>query len=118
MLRGVETSPAQARGPASLPFRLHHLDPTSPLDIDVTIVGWQARGVSGLGADVFWCALGDGLLHDADKGLFPLAGLELTLEALPGGALEPGAITNPGVLSEFQQAWLLDAVCSVLNERR
>jgi len=103
-------------GPGSLPFRLRHRDPTGPLAIDTTIVAWRARGASGLGAEVFWCALGAGILHDADKGPFSVEGLELTLHIPPGGVLEPGAIANPGVLSEFQQEWLLDAVCIALND--
>ncbi|MEZ5293663.1 MAG: hypothetical protein R2745_21445 [Vicinamibacterales bacterium] len=58
--------------------------------------------------------LGTGTLHDADKGHFPLAGLELTVRRI-GDTFEPLAVVNPGVLSEFQQDGLLDAICSFLN---
>ena len=59
--------------------------------------------------------VGAGSLHDADKGTFPLNDLELTMR-VADGRIEPIAVLNPGVLSEFQQDGLLDAVTSALND--
>ncbi len=55
-----------------------------------------------------------GTLHDADKGAFPLDGLDLAMH-LVNGRVEPVAVRNPGVLTEFQQEGLIDAVSSALH---
>lgn len=112
----MASTPARAPGPFSLPFSLRHLDPDGPLAVEATIVAWAAGPVAGGGSCQVRCALGDGTLEDVDKGRFPLQGLELVLESAPSGLLAPGLVANPGILSEFQQEWLLDAVCSVLND--
>jgi hypothetical protein len=55
-----------------------------------------------------------GTLHDADKGAFPLVGIELAMQPV-NGRVEPVAVRNPGVLTEFQQEGLIDAVSSALR---
>jgi len=114
-MRAVNPSRTPAPGPATLPLAVRHADPSGPLALETSIVAWHRQETAAGGAAGFLCVLGEGLLFDDDKGRFPVAGLELALRRSSSGAFEPGALTNPGVLSEFQQEWLLDAVCSVLN---
>lgn len=111
---GVDVSRSPASGPGSLPFTARHTDPSGPLALEAAIVGWTPHGDTE-GPRHFRCSLGHGQLFDIDRGPFPLLGLELVLQVSPAGGLEPGFVANPGGLSEFQQEWLLDAVCRVLN---
>ena len=97
-----------------LPFPVSHRDPSGLFAIETTVVAWrEERRESGQVGPV-WLTLGVGLLHDADKGAFPLDGLELIVR-VANGRIEPIGMLNPGVLSEFQQDALLDAVTSALN---
>ncbi len=83
------------------PFTLIHRDPSGPFALEVTV-------------SAVTLTLGAGTLHDADKGTFPLAGLELAMHPV-NGRVEPVAVRNPGVLTEFQQEGLIDAVSSALR---
>ena len=101
--------------PCSLPIAMVYRDPSSPVAIEATVTAWQTdEGEPGQAA-VITLTIGSGTLHDADKGRFPLDGLALTLR-VTNGRMEPEAVLNPGVLSEFQQEGLLDAVSSYLND--
>jgi hypothetical protein len=90
--------------PSVLPISVTHRDPSGPFAVEATVVAWQEDRLT----------LGAGTLYDADKGAFPLAGLELSVR-VAHGRIEPVGVRNPGALSEFQQDGLLDAVCSALN---
>lgn len=81
-------------------FTLRHRDPSGPFAIEATV-------------GAITLTLAAGTLHDADKGAFPLEGLELAMHPV-NGRLEPIAVRNPGVLTEFQQEGLIDAVSSAL----
>jgi hypothetical protein len=83
------------------PFTLSHRDPAGLFALEAT-VGAVTLTFAG------------GTLHDADKGAFPLAGLQVAMHPV-NGRLEPGAVRNPGELTEFQQEGLLDAVRSALG---
>lgn len=94
--------------PFTLPLTVRYHDVSGPLAVDATVT--DCRPQTG----VVWCRIGTGTLHDADKGPFPLDGLELTL-LVAGGRFAPRAVVGRADLSEFQREGLLDAVCSVLN---
>jgi len=97
-----------------VPFPVSHRDPSGLFAIETTVVAWrEERRESGQTGPVS-LTLGEGTLHDADKGAFPLDGLELIVR-VANSRLEPVGVLNPGVLSEFQQDALLDAVTSALN---
>jgi hypothetical protein len=98
-----------------LPLTLSFHDPASPFAVEATVIAAKVdeRG-PGQGMSMT-LTVGAGSLHDADKGTFPLKDLELTL-SVTNGRIEPVAVLNPGVLSEFQQDGLLDALTSALNE--
>ena len=84
-----------------------------PVRIDLTITAWRREPVSG-DAPSLTLTIGAGTLHDADKGSFPLDGMELSMR-VTGGRLEPLAVLDPGALTEFQQDGLLDAIATYLN---
>jgi hypothetical protein len=83
------------------PFTLSHRDPAGLFALEATV-------------STVTLTFGAGTLHDADKGLFPLTGLELAMRPV-NGRIEPVAVCNPGALTEFQQEGLLDAVSSALR---
>ena len=98
----------------TVPFSVSHRDPSGLFAIETTVVGWREdRDESGRSIRVT-VTLGVGTLHDADKGPFPLDGLELTVRLSPDG-IAPLDVLDPGALSEFQQEALLDALASGLN---
>jgi hypothetical protein len=99
----------------TLPLAVRYRDPAGPFAIDATVVAWRVEERER-GAGMVRLTLGSGTLDDADKGRFPLVGLELTMRLTDSG-VEPAAVLNPGVLSEFQQDGLLDAVSTCLNAR-
>jgi hypothetical protein len=84
------------------PFALSHRDPAGLFALEATV-------------NTVTLTLGGGTLHDADKGPFPLAGIELAMHPV-NGRIEPVAVRNPGVLTEFQQEGLIDAVSRALKE--
>lgn len=96
-----------------LPLAVSYRDDSGPFAIDATVTAWRTAPGSGEGPAIT-LTLGSGTLHDADKGAFPLDGLEMSMRLASDG-FEPLAVLNPGVLSEFQQEGLLDAVSSYLN---
>lgn len=97
----------------TLPLAVAYRDLSGPFAVDATVTAWRRSPASGEGPAIT-LTLGTGTLHDADKGSFPLDGFELSMR-VAGGRFEPLAVLNPGVLSEFQQEGLLDAVSSYLN---
>jgi hypothetical protein len=98
----------------TVPFTVTHRDPSSLFAIEATVVAWREDRREAGEARAITLTLGAGTLHDADKGAFPVAGLELTIR-VASGRIEPIGVLNPGVLSEFQQDGLLDAVSSALS---
>jgi hypothetical protein len=101
-------------GVLSLPFAVRHRDPSGPFAIETTVVAWREDPREPGHICPVSLTLGSGTLHDADKGAFPLDGLELIVR-VANGRIEPIGVLNPGALSEFQQDALLDAVSSALN---
>lgn len=100
--------------PVALPLPLACQDPSGPFALQATVTAWT----SDPGPDApITLTLGHGTLHDADKGRFALHGLVLQLRLVDGTRYEPVAVLRPGVLTEFQQAGLLDAVAGALNAR-
>jgi hypothetical protein len=97
----------------TLPLAVTYCDQSGPFSIDATVTSWRRYYAADEGAAIR-LTIGSGTLHDADKGSFPLDGLELFMRVASHG-FEPLAVLNPGVLSEFQQEGLLDAVSSYLN---
>jgi hypothetical protein len=97
----------------ALPLAVTYCDNSGPFAIDATLTSWRRYYAADEGAAIR-LTIGTGTLHDADKGSFPLDGLELLMRVANHG-FEPLAVLNPGVLSEFQQEGLLDAVSSFLN---
>lgn len=95
----------------TLPLTVSHRDLSGLFAIETTVVAWR-EDHPGTSRDVA-LTLGAGTLHDADKGAFPLDGLELIFRVVEGRA-EPMAVRNPGPLSEVQQEVLLDAVGTAL----
>jgi hypothetical protein len=95
----------------SFPFTVRHRDPSGLFLVETTVVAWREDGHEP--GRVVTLTLGTGTLHDADKGPFPLDGLELTFRVV-GDRVEPARIRAPGVLSEVQQEVLLDAVSTSL----
>ena len=101
-------------GVLSFPFTVSRRDSSGLFAIETTVVAWREdRRESGQAGPVT-LTLGAGTLHDTDKGAFPLDGLELIVR-LANGRIEPIGVFEPGVLSEFQQEALLDAVSGALN---
>lgn len=98
----------------TLPFTVSHRDPSGPFAIEATVVARREEPRQPGQVCPVWLTLGPGTLQDADKGAFPLDGLEL-LVRVAHDRIEPIGVLNPGVLSEFQQGALLDAVTSALN---
>jgi hypothetical protein len=98
----------------TLPFSVRHQDPGGIFAIEAKVVAWQEAGHEAASAETVTLTLGEGTLHDADKGVFPLNGLALTLR-VDDRRFEPLEVLNPGVLSEFQQEALLDAVTNGLH---
>lgn len=97
-------------GPAAVAYR----DPSSPFTIDLTLGSWEAIGSAGPRGAIE-ITIAAGILRDADKGTFPLAGVVLRMRA--ASTVEPLAVVNPGALSELQQIGILDAVSTHLNTR-
>jgi hypothetical protein len=98
----------------TLPFTVSHRDPSGLFTIETTVVTWREERRESGQVGPACLTLGAGMLHDADKGAFPLDGLELIVRVATG-QVEPIGVLNPGVLSEFQQDALLDAVTTALN---
>lgn len=97
----------------NFPKRITHRDESSPFTIDATLGGWRmVEGEPGL----VQITIASGTLLDADKGEFSLAGVVITIRLHLGG-VDPKAVVNPGDLSEFQQAGLLDAVSTAVRDR-
>ncbi len=101
--------------PFALPLIVSYRDPSSPFRVEATLTELQMTDGQPEQAPVATLTIGSGTLHDADKGAFPLDGLALTLR-VTNGRMEPEVVLNPGVLSEFQQEGLLDAVSRYLND--
>ena len=101
--------------PFALPLAVVYRDPSSPFAIEATVTAWQTDDGGPGQAALVTLTIGSGTLHDADKGRFPIDGLAVTMR-VTHGRMEPDAVLNPGVLSEFQQEGLLDAVSSFLND--
>ena len=97
----------------TLPLTVTYRDDSGPFAIQATVTVWE-RDTTTDQEPAIRLTIGSGTLHDADKGSFPLDGLELSMRVAEEG-LEPLAVLNPGVLSEFQQEGLLDAISSYLN---
>jgi hypothetical protein len=97
----------------TLPLAVTYRDDSGPFAIEATVTDWRSYFAADEGAAIR-LTIGTGTLHDADKGAFPLDGLELFMRVVSHG-FEPLAVLNPGVLSEFQQEGLLDAISSYLN---
>jgi hypothetical protein len=97
----------------ALPLAVIYRDDSGPFAVDLTVIGWRSDPASAEEPSIT-LTIGSGTLDDADKGAFPLDGLELSMR-VADERLEPLAVLNPGVLSEFQQEGLLDAVSSYLN---
>lgn len=97
----------------TLPIAVTYRDASGPFAIDLVVTDCCGAAASALEPTIT-LTIGSGTLHDADKGVFALDGLELTIRAAHG-RFEPVAVVNPGVLSEFQQEGVLDAVSSYLN---
>lgn len=98
-----------------LPLTLSYRDPSSPFVIEATVIAGHVDDRGPGQWSSMTLTIGAGSLHDADKGTFPLNDLELAMR-VADGRIEPIAVRNPGVLSEFQQDGLLDAVTSALND--
>ena len=109
-------APLRSRGMSlddlTFPFTISHRDPSGLFAVEATVVAWREDGREA--GEAVALTLGAGSLHDADKGTFPLEGLELTVR-VANGRLEPIDMRRPGALSELQQDGLLDAVSSALN---
>jgi hypothetical protein len=97
----------------TLPLAVTYRDDSCPFAVDLTVIDWRSHPTSTEGRSIT-LTIGSGTLHDADKGPFPLDGLELSMRVASDG-FEPLVVLNPGVLSELQQEGLLDAVSSYLN---
>lgn len=97
-----------------LPLLLSWHDPSGPFALEATVTDWQPAGRTRP-AGVVTLTLGTVTFDDADKGRYALVDVVLTLRE-EEGRLEPVALLTPGALSEFQQAGLLDAVASALND--
>lgn len=106
-------SPLPASPGFAVPLAVSYRDESGPFAIDLTITACGGDVARAEGSSIR-LTIGSGTLHDADKGAFPLDGIELSMR-FAGAHLEPLAVLNPGVLSEFQQEGLLDAVSSFLN---
>jgi hypothetical protein len=96
------------------PLTVSYRDPASLFAIEATLTESSTEDGGTGGTAVMTLTIGLGTLHDADKGPFAIDGLRLTLR-VTRGRLEPVAVLNPGSLSEFQQAGLLDAISNFLN---
>jgi hypothetical protein len=97
----------------TLPLAVTYRDDSGPFAVDLTVIDWRSEPAAGE-EPAIRLTIGSGTLHDADKGPFPLDGLELSMR-VADERFEPLTVLNPGVLSEFQQEGLLDAVSSYLN---
>ena len=97
-----------------LPLTVSDRDPSGLIVIETTVVTWREDRREPGQIYPVGLTLGGGSLHDVDKGAFPLDGLELIVR-VANGQVEPIGVLNPGVLSEFQQDALLDAVACALN---
>ena len=97
----------------TLPLAVSYRDDSGPFAIDLTVAAWRREPAFGQGVSIR-LTIGAGMLDDADKGSFPLDGLELSIR-LVSNRFEPLAVLNPGELTEFQQEGLLDAICTYLN---
>jgi hypothetical protein len=98
---------------APFPFApaVRYQDDSSPFRIDATMGDWQiAERGEGNRIEI---TITSGTLRDIDKGNFSLSGVVLTLRV--DGQMIPGAVVNPGPLSELQQEGLLDAAGTYLN---
>jgi hypothetical protein len=101
-------------GVLSFPFAVSQRDPSGLFAIQTTVVAWREDHREAEGTGAITLTLGAGTLHDADKGPFPLDGLELAMR-IANGRIAPSRVLEPGALSELQQEALLDAVSTALN---
>ena len=111
------------------PNQISDRDPTSPFTITAQLGAWQVGNGSSAQILSVTIPIASGTLEDQDKGTFPLAGINLSmdvaLEILSQGqqmslkfnlqAVNPVQVVNPGNLSELQQLGLLDAAAAYLS---
>ncbi len=76
--------------------------------MDATLSEWLVS------ADEIRITIATGTLVDLDKGTFSLSGLKVKLRA--EGWMVPIGMVAPGGLSELQQAVVVDAISSYLNQ--
>ena len=100
--------------PSALPLTVSFRDPSSPIGVNATITVWRVDDREPGQPTSVTLTIGAGTLDDKDKGTFPLEDVRVVL-VVAGGRFEPGAVLDPGVLTDFQQDGLLDAVISALN---
>jgi hypothetical protein len=99
----------------TLPFTVSHRDASGLFAIEATVVAWREEPRQPGQVCPIWLTLGPGTLRDADKGAFPLDGLELLVRVAHDG-IEPIGVLNPGPLSDFQQEALLVLVAGAIND--
>ncbi len=101
----------QALAPAPVPAAVFYQEPGAPFRVELLLGSWQ---ISDSQSPVR-ITIASGVLHDTDKGPFVLDGIQLSVSLSPAAGVEPLEVLNPGVLSELQQAGLLDAVATTLT---
>ncbi|MBI2690090.1 MAG: hypothetical protein HYX27_27610 [Acidobacteria bacterium] len=79
-----------------------------PFLMDATLSEWLVS------PDEIRIVIATGTLIDLDKGSFSLSGLGVNLRA--EGSVVPIGMVSPGDLSELQQAVVLDAITTYLNQ--
>ena len=99
----------------TLPFTVSHRDPSGPFAIEATVVARREEPRQPGQVCPVWLTLGPGTLQDADKGAFPLDGLELLVRVVHD-QVEPVGVLNPGPLSDFQQEALLVLVAGAIDD--
>ena len=102
----------QALEPLRIPDAVSHQEPEAPFRVEMKLGDWQ---IPDHPLSPVRITIASGVLHDTDKGAFPLDGLHLSV-LLAGSGVEPVEILNPGSLSELQQAVLLDALITALTD--
>lgn len=107
------TALRQALTPVPIPETVsYHETEAPPFRVELILGDWRIpdRPLSPVRITI-----ASGVLHDTDKGSFPLDGIHLSV-LLAGPGVEPVEVLNPGPLSELQQAVLLDAVVTALTD--
>lgn len=103
----------QALAPIPIPAAVSYQEPETPFRVELILGDWQIPDHPL--SPVVRITIASGVLHDTDKGAFPLDGLHLSV-AFAGSGVEPVEVLNPGSLSELQQAVLLAAVVTALTD--